>query len=689
VVALLLAAAAASSCRKGASSRSPVDEAHALAVAGRKQDAVKVLETAASTGTPDPGLLLALANLEESLYHFAQARRWFDRVKGDKRFALAAHYGLARMAWKEDDVDALRVQLEQLPKAHPNPLVAVVLATPLARTAEQGKAMRQRLETLRKQNPGFWADSAEVLAASADVQRLTGDMKAADASLERLRQTKVRDLYNALLLADLYRLWGRPAPALWLTHAVLRTEPKAGEAWVLLAQVAAELRDFGLADRALGKIPQKVASDPDLLMVKARVDRVHGRMATAIQSAEQAVKLVPPSNGRYHRRVRLALTELLLQAHQAGRARAEVDAILKDDPAWVPAFVASAAVSIEEQKPDEALTALAALDELGPRGRRVMELRGAALLAKGDTAGAERVFRRAIEQLPADPRGPLLLGMALAKRGDVAGARREWVRAMELAPGDAAIVERIIELDRKAGRREPPVDLVRAQLDRAPDSAGLRDLLGRLLRADGQVSLAEIQFRRALELAPGRTGTWLALADLFRSLDKHHDRLEALQKALALSPESMPIQLEIADAWRRVGKPRKTVEIYERALKRYPSAPPLLNNLALVYAGPLKQPARGLPLAEKALAQSPQEPRFKDTVGWIHYLQGKHDLALPLLREAAAKLEDPDVQFHLGMALWKAGDRRGAETRLRKALALSPSFEGSEEARRLLDSASR
>ena len=60
--------------------------------------------------------------------------------------------------------------------------------------------------------------------------------------------------------------------------------------------------------------------------------------------------------------------------------------------------------------------------------------------------------------------------------------------------------------------------------------------------------------------------------------------------------------------------------------------------------------------------------------------------AVLFLQEAADKLpENPMVQYHVGMAQWKNGDRLKGKKALELALQLSPNFSGSEEARATLE----
>jgi Flp pilus assembly protein TadD len=72
-------------------------------------------------------------------------------------------------------------------------------------------------------------------------------------------------------------------------------------------------------------------------------------------------------------------------------------------------------------------------------------------------------------------------------------------------------------------------------------------------------------------------------------------------------------------------------------------------------------------------------------LGWIFYNRGVYQRALALLKESAAKLpENPEIQYHLGMAALKAGDTEIARRSLAKATAAPTHFAGKEEARKTL-----
>ena len=82
---------------------------------------------------------------------------------------------------------------------------------------------------------------------------------------------------------------------------------------------------------------------------------------------------------------------------------------------------------------------------------------------------------------------------------------------------------------------------------------------------------------------------------------------------------------------------------------------------------------------------APEDPSVSDTLGWILYKRGVYQRAVSLLRESASKLPDqPVVQYHLGLASLKVGDKDGARAALTAAVNSPASFAEKDDARKAL-----
>jgi len=74
-----------------------------------------------------------------------------------------------------------------------------------------------------------------------------------------------------------------------------------------------------------------------------------------------------------------------------------------------------------------------------------------------------------------------------------------------------------------------------------------------------------------------------------------------------------------------------------------------------------------------------------DTLGLVFYKKGLYDSAIGEFQDSAAKIpETASVRYHLGMVYFKKGEKARAKTELQKALSLSKTFAGADEARKVL-----
>lgn len=99
---------------------------------------------------------------------------------------------------------------------------------------------------------------------------------------------------------------------------------------------------------------------------------------------------------------------------------------------------------------------------------------------------------------------------------------------------------------------------------------------------------------------------------------------------------------------------------------------PAQNYIAYMWAERGEKLDMGLELIQKALATDPENGAFRDTLGWIYYMQGRHTEALNELHKAMDLKDDPVVREHLGDTYFKLGNHAAAIEQWKKALELDP-----------------
>jgi tetratricopeptide (TPR) repeat protein len=194
-------------------------------------------------------------------------------------------------------------------------------------------------------------------------------------------------------------------------------------------------------------------------------------------------------------------------------------------------------------------------------------------------------------------------------------------------------------------------DTVRKVIEKNPTDLEARALLGDLLVASGNIKRAEKEFAEIKKLAP-----------------------------------RIPIgYVKSGELYIKQGKMERAIVEYEQALKANPDSWRVANDLAFLLGETSKDINRAVTLAEKARTLKPEELTVQDTLGWLYLKQGNTAKSLELLKPVQSKAPDAAViNYHLGMALYKAGKPQEAKDSLKKALSRKEGFPGREEAERTL-----
>ena len=135
---------------------------------------------------------------------------------------------------------------------------------------------------------------------------------------------------------------------------------------------------------------------------------------------------------------------------------------------------------------------------------------------------------------------------------------------------------------------------------------------------------------------------------------------------------------------------REAADIYQGLIDANPDAAlAAKNNLAMILAENLSSP-ENLKQARALVAdlQESENAAYLDTVGWVSYLSGDYETAITYTKAAVDKLGSAAIlQYHLGMAYYKAGDKENAQKHLTLATAeIEAQYPGYEEAVETLQS---
>jgi tetratricopeptide (TPR) repeat protein len=128
---------------------------------------------------------------------------------------------------------------------------------------------------------------------------------------------------------------------------------------------------------------------------------------------------------------------------------------------------------------------------------------------------------------------------------------------------------------------------------------------------------------------------------------------------------------------------------YRAVLAVEPDNVAVLNNLAYLVAtrkGSLDEALRLAQAArERAGDGGAATGMVEDTLGWVHYLRGSHEVAVSTLRGASEKAPQVAViRYHLAMAQAKAGRLQDAKASYQAGLSLDSSLPEARSAAQLV-----
>jgi cellulose synthase operon protein C len=300
--------------------------------------------------------------------------------------------------------------------------------------------------------------------------------------------------------------------------------------------------------------------------------------------------------------------------------------------------------------------------------------------------------------------------------GDLAGAAATYHLAFDVAPNSAVIFNRYVGALVGAKDLNTARDVLSAALTRDPKNLALK---GELIEIEAQIGGIDAGLAKAHEFAaqdPNNPAYDLASAELYEkagripeaiallektggqqppdvillALARMHvsagepDKAEALLKArLEKEPSDTGVRVALADEYLQRKQYDQARQEYERIITAAPNLSTALNNLAWLYQQQ-GDVAKAREMAERAAAIAPQNAAIADTLGWIMMAQGDNGDAIKYLKLAGASSSDPDIRYHLAVALQRNGQSADAKALLESILGSGANFQSKPDAQKLL-----
>jgi tetratricopeptide (TPR) repeat protein len=653
--------------------------ARVLALAGRSEEAVSLLEQTAARGSSQERTRTQLlrAELLQKLGRADEARAAYEALKSasDSGTRVHALRALGELALARSDLAAAAQVFRELERASPHdPSAAQAYPRALSAAGRHREAAEAYLELARRM-AGDPRASVPVLREAARAAIEAGDAELARTTLERalpLASSSLKvELYDLLVEAE--RPLGR------LDELAARLAKEAGREPLLLSRVARLWDELGREDEALSAYRALLRRSPRDIDTRTRLARLlarSGRLDELLHEYETLVAMAPDEASFV-----VAYAELLRERGEREKALSVLARASQRAPRSLALHRALADLYTQWGVSEAAQSELALLARLDPEDSSHVIALGDEAFERGDKAQAQHIWERLLEGHGDRADAHATYAGVLGDHGLFDLAAEQYQKALELKPtrvdyrrSQASLLERA----GKAGEAEVAWQWV---LDHGSADAAVRrearqHLVGIWLRnglAARRAQELETRFRGPPpDLEAGRT-----LAELYaRDPAKGAEELSMLETLATLDARDVETLRALERAYTRRGALDKAQSTLDRLVAADPSS-------AAVYLGRAVELSLARYRDDEALRYAERAVKIRPTDGKVHRLLGdlfrrRQDLAAAVKAyERAAELDrnDYDTRLLLAQLATARGDVETALRWLTQVVDASPDDE--------------
>ena len=270
------------------------------------------------------------------------------------------------------------------------------------------------------------------------------------------------------------------------------------------------------------------------------------------------------------------------------------------------------------------------------------------------------VTRRAWPPLPDSPILRFQLGLAYAAAGRPEQALREYRASLALGEDTAPLHNNLANALVRLGRADEAIPHFERALALDPEHATAHFNLGIVLLGLGRAEQADPHTAVYLREHPGDARARLRLAAAQAAAGRVDAAIRSYEQAFAIRPGPASAQREAAALEWRSGRHRSAIERLSRTLDAVPDERMLRNDLAWMLAttpeSALRDPARAVRLAERARAETPDDPGALDTLAAAYAAAQRFPEAVEASRRAVLLSgRDAPAAFRARLSLYEQG----------------------------------
>lgn len=569
----------------------------------------------------------------------------------------------------EQVIDLLKNQQIKYPKDH---RMMFLLGNAYMQAGKHDQANRLLEQATNLQNED------DSMHTELGLSRLSmGQEGLAIPQLEAAIKINPGDSQAGVPLTAIYIQNGESEKALRVAEGMYQQNPKNLTLLNLLgmAQVSAQQ-----LKEARHSFEQAIAIDSEFITAAinlSKLDLSENKIDSAKNRLQKLLKKQPENMA--------VLLELAATEQAAGdldAANRWLEQARKIDSDDLSVLLMQAELNLKMNRAPEALNIAQTAELIDKGNMQTLDVLARSYLATDSREKALGVYRRMAEQARLDVRKLYKVANYQIQAGDQHDAINTLKKAVQADETHIPSQMALTELELNYGK--PVLAVSRAQnlLKDHPKRGFPHQLLGDIAAHDNDFAQAVNHYQAGFDLEPNT----LLLMKLYQSLKQTRQNDQAvtmLTEWLKKNPLDYIPMAALAEEYLQSGQLSEAQKYYETLLKQFPDEPKFLNNLANIFLHTGNDKA--LMLAEKAQQLAPDKASSNDTLGWILVKQGKAEQGLSYLRNAHARQsQDPEIRYHIAVALTQLQRNEEAKQELEQALKPNLPFNGMDQAKELL-----
>ena len=555
-------------------------------------------------------------------------------------------------------------------------------------------------------------EDVDVLLMLAEAYEGAGKNQKAEAILQRASRLRQDDAAVATRLALNRVRTGETGRALAELSTIFVQHEHSPTAGLPLAVMYLQQNAFREAADVAAKLLEQQPMNPEYLNVQAIAEIGLGNFDAGRKNLQRILDKDPENKG-----AQLNLAKLDVRAKQYAAARDRLKQMLAKDPNDPQLMLELGRVATAEGDLNDALRWGTEANRLAPDSFDAASYLIDRYLASGKKAEAvdlaleqstrhrENLFvmNKQVEvmQVTGDTERARLILKQMSALAQADGSWLTRIARHHLANGslnDAAyVLDKAVQNDDQ--NLEAQVMLAEVQLQKnnlddvtsratmlveaLPEADVGHRLLGDVKQRQGDFAAAADHFRQAQTRNPGNAMNAVMLFGALVADERRDEAHAVLQAYLKEHPDNVDANVALAESHMRARDFVAAKAAFQTPLRVLPDHPMLLNNYANVLFE-LKDP-EAVAVARRAYEKAPADPLVNDTLGWLLVNSKQAEEGLRFLRDARTRdSANPEIHYHMAVALNELGRRKEAVTELKSLLETAPASDIRDNALALL-----